>query len=136
MVVPIASFGADPGVAEKIQELLLPDYDVTHTCLSFDAALSELPEVCSGHLETEISSKLGTNFNRPVPERQKPRAIVFGGGVPDEQVQAVTQEVQAREPGVRALRVTREDIVAAGGGGPNPDIIAQVLRKKLGELSF
>ncbi|KXX74900.1 Matrilin-4 [Madurella mycetomatis] len=136
MAIPIASVGANRDVAEAIRNLLLPEYDVTHTCLDIGTALSELPAICSGQLETEISSGLGTNVERPISERLPPRAIVFGGGVPDDQVVAVTGVVHATAPNVKTVRVTREDIASAGADGPNPEVITEVLRKKLSEISL
>ncbi len=60
-----------------------------------------------------------------------PRAIIFGGSIPDEEVARVTEAVKAKAPGITPIRVTRQDVLDAGAEGPNPEIIAKLLREKL-----
>jgi len=52
----------------------------------------------------------------------------------DDEVEVVTEAVHTKVPEIKALHVTKQDILDAGGQGPNPEIISTVLRKKLAEL--
>jgi hypothetical protein len=110
---------------------------VVHTCLTPQSATAELPPLFAGNTEINPSSGLGSNAGRPAAERKVPRAVIFGGGVPDEQVAAVVDAIRApvqaagKGEEVRVVRVTREDILATGASGPSPGVIAQVLRGKL-----
>lgn len=96
--------------------------------------MAELPSVCAGDLDTPIVSGLGTNASLPPPERRVPLAVIFGGGVPDDQVQSLTEAIHSSAPNAKIVRVTRQDILAAGGEGPNPEVIAGVIKNKLGEM--
>jgi hypothetical protein len=63
-----------------------------------------------------------------------PRAIIFGAGIPDEEVERVAAAVRAKAPGVKPIRVTKEDVHASGASGPNPDVIVKILREKLSAI--
>ncbi|KAK3384933.1 hypothetical protein B0H63DRAFT_173807 [Podospora didyma] len=132
--IPIASFGNNTQVAQDIRARLLPEYDIAHICLSLEAAETELPAICGGNLDTEPSSGLGSNASLPVGERKVPRAIIFGGGIPDDQVRLIREAVLAKAPEVKPIHLTRQDILNAGGNGPDPEIIGRLLRQKLAEL--
>ncbi len=108
---------------------------VTHICVSLEAAEAELPAICAGELATEPSSGLGSNAGLDVASRKVPRAIIFGGGIPDEEAERITKAVQARAPGVKPIRVLRDEVVAAGGtAGPDPEIIVKLLKEKLSSI--
>ncbi|OAA56526.1 hypothetical protein SPI_07533 [Niveomyces insectorum RCEF 264] len=132
--IPICSYGNNSQAAQGVRAKLLPDYDVAHICLSLGAAESELPALCAGELTTEPSSGLGSNAGLPAADRKVPRAIVFGGGVPDDEVDRVTKAVQARAPGIKPIRIQRQEVLAAGAEGPNPDVIAKLLKEKLAAI--
>ncbi|KAK3321933.1 hypothetical protein B0H66DRAFT_638444 [Apodospora peruviana] len=133
MAIPIASFGNNSQVAQDIRSRLLPEYDITHICLNVEAAEAELPQIFAGQLETEPSSGLGSNAGVPVAERKVPRALIFGGGIPEDQVKAISEAVLAKAPGAKPIHVTRQEILNAGAQGPNPEIITKVLKAKLAE---
>jgi hypothetical protein len=69
-----------------------------------------------------------------------PRAVFFGGGVPEEEVERVQRLVRERQgnaaagDGTRFLRVTREDVLAAGATGPDVEVIARIYRDKVAGL--
>ena len=107
---------------------------MTHICLTLETAESELPVVCSGNLTTAPSSGLGTNATVPEGERKVPRAIIFGGGIPEEEITRVTEAVRAKAPDVKPIQVTRQDVLDAGAQGPNPEIIVKILREKLANI--
>ncbi|KAK3990924.1 Matrilin-4 [Cladorrhinum sp. PSN332] len=132
--IPVASVGANPAIAKELQAKLLPEYNIVHICFDPASATAELPLVCSGDRDIPPSSGLGTNAGLPPAERLIPKAIIFGGGVSDDDAQAITQAVHAKVPEIKALHVTKQDILNAGGQGPNPEIISAVLKKKLVEL--
>ncbi|KAL2133094.1 hypothetical protein VTI74DRAFT_2925 [Chaetomium olivicolor] len=134
--VPLASLGANADFATKIQALLLPKYDTVHICLTPATATSELPEVCSGNLDTLPSSGLGSNVDRPASERRIPRAIIFGAGVQDDDVMSVMGAVRAKAPTVKMVRVTRKDIADAGADVPSPEVVAGVLKEILEGLDL
>ncbi|KAK4162418.1 Matrilin-4 [Cladorrhinum sp. PSN259] len=132
--IPVASVGANPSIAKELQAYLLPEYSIVHICLDLAAATAELPLLFSGDRDVSPSSGLGTNDELSPAERQIPRAIIFGGKTSEEEVQTITQAVHAKAPGIKTVHVTKQDIVEAGGNGPNPEIISSVLKKKLVEL--
>lgn len=71
----------------------------------------------------------------PLADRRVPKAIIFGGGISDEDVESVMQAVEAQAPGVvKVVRVTRQDVLDRGAEGPNPGVIAGVLMEKLGKM--
>ncbi len=148
--IPVASFGNNSDVAQGVRAKLLPEYDgssllrfpelwapsntsflVVHIALSLEAALAELPVVSSGELETAPSSGLGSNAGAPVAERKAPKAIIFGAGIPEEDVARVIEAVNAKAPGVKPIQVTKEDVQGAGADKPNPEIIVKILKDKL-----
>ncbi len=57
--------------------------------------------------------------------------MLFGGDISDDDVSRVTAAIHARAPGVRSIKVSKLDVLKAGGLGPNPDVIAKVYRKKI-----
>ncbi|KAK3940905.1 hypothetical protein QBC46DRAFT_384098 [Diplogelasinospora grovesii] len=136
--IPIATYGKNSQITQGLRERLLPQYEMAHICVSYEAALHEFPAVCAGDLETEQSSGLGSNAELPPAERKVPRAVILGGGVPEHEVQAVRQAVlQAtvdKEQQPMVVHLTREDILAAGGQGPDPELIGRLLREKLASL--
>ncbi len=90
--------------------------------------------MCAGELGTEASSGLGSNAALDVGARKVPRSIIFGGGIPEDEIERVTQAVRARNPDVKPVQVTRQDVLDAGAQGPNPDIIVKILREKLANI--
>lgn len=150
--IPIASFGNNSQVAQDIRLKLLPEYDskslsipslntkdkptkptVTHICLELEAAQIELPKLFAGDLETNPTSGLGSNADLPTADRKIPRALIFGGGVPEEHVKLITEAVLAKAPDAKPIHITRQQVLNAGGQGPNPEVIAKVLKAKLDE---
>ncbi|KAB5550908.1 hypothetical protein GE09DRAFT_1222725 [Coniochaeta sp. 2T2.1] len=138
--IPIAIYGRDGKIVEAIRELLLPDIDVVHTSLTLPTASTELPLLLSGALSTAPSSGLGSNASRAESERLVPKAVFFGGGVPEEEVELVQRlvleklgegEGDGKEGGPKFLRVTREEVLAAGAKGPDPGVIAGIYRRKV-----
>ncbi|KAK4151053.1 hypothetical protein C8A00DRAFT_45678 [Chaetomidium leptoderma] len=130
--IPLASFGANPEIAEQIRRLLLPEYEIVHICTNLSDATAELPQVCAGRLDTPAASGLGSNASVDVADRKAPKAIIFGGGIPDDEVTAVTEAVHgAAGAAVKVVRVTRADILATGATGPSAEVIAGVLRGEL-----
>ncbi len=77
---------------------------------------------------------MGTNASLPEGERKVPRAIIFGGGIPEEEIARVTQAVQARAPGIKPIRISRQEILDAGVQGPNPEVIVKILKTKLAAI--
>ncbi|KAL2163575.1 hypothetical protein VTH06DRAFT_5633 [Thermothelomyces fergusii] len=135
--IPLATLGAKPEVATKIQELLLPEYDLVHICLNPDTAIAELPGVCAGGdnaADVVPSSGLGSNVGRPAAERKVPRGIIFGAGISDDDVARVMDAVKKEAPETKTVRVTREAILAAGAQVPSPEIITKVLREILAAM--
>ncbi|KAL2194060.1 hypothetical protein P885DRAFT_80588 [Corynascus similis CBS 632.67] len=135
--IPLASLGARADVAKEIQSRLLPEYDLVHMCLSPDSAIAELPGLCAGGASAGSvvsSSGLGSNISRPDAERRLPRGIIFGGGIGEEDVARVMDAVHREAPGIKAVRVTRDAILATGAQRPSPEIITRILREKLGAM--
>ncbi|KAL2176522.1 uncharacterized protein P884DRAFT_244956 [Thermothelomyces heterothallicus CBS 202.75] len=135
--IPLATLGANPEVAKKIQDLLLPEYDLVHICLDLDSAIAELPGVCAGGANAASllpSSGLGSNVSRPAAERKVPRGIIFGAGISDGDLARVMDAVKKVAPETKVVRVTREAILAKGAQTPSPEIITKVLREILAAM--
>ncbi|KAK0727467.1 hypothetical protein B0T26DRAFT_672128 [Lasiosphaeria miniovina] len=134
---PVATYGRDPKIAQSVHEKLLPDYEVVHACFDIDSALSELPAICAGELETTPSSGVGVNSTEAeASKRRAPVAIFFGGaGISEDEFERITAAVRERAPGVHFVRVQKRDVLAAGSFGPNPDVIAKIYRKKMAALA-
>jgi len=66
-----------------------------------------------------------------VPERVAPRVVFFGGDVSDGDMNKITDLVKAKAPETSFVKVSKMDVLKAGGLGPNPDVIAKVFRKKM-----
>jgi hypothetical protein len=113
-------------------------------CLSLESASTEFTEILSGNLEVAPSSGIGSNVDKPTTERRVPRAIVLGGGVSDEDYVALKEALVKGglkvegdgEDVVKFVRVLRDDILALGASRPDPTVISQVIRKKLGQLGL
>ncbi|TPX18311.1 uncharacterized protein E0L32_011809 [Thyridium curvatum] len=145
--IPIASYGNNSEVAQAVRASLLPDYDVVHITLTLQAALSELPALVAGDTSAPPSSGLGSNAAAPEAERRVPRAVIFGGGLPEEEIRQVSEAVLGEggknkmkegegeaDGGVRIVVVRREDVLAKGVEGPNAEVIGEILREKLAGL--
>ncbi|KAH8893647.1 hypothetical protein GQ53DRAFT_840027 [Thozetella sp. PMI_491] len=132
--MPIASYGNNSQVAQDVRAKLLPEFDIVHIAVNLEAAEAELPLVAAGELDAVPASGLGTNATLPVAERKAPKAIIFGGGIPEDEVTKVTTAVQAKAPGAKFVRVTREDFENLGLQTPNPEAIVKILKEKLSSI--
>lgn len=152
--VPLAVLGRDAKISERVKELILPEYDgkqkeskesrrrnhltrlpVVHTCIDMADAETEFPLICAGQLEAAPKSGLGSNAGRPVGERRTPTVVYFGGGVSDQDVEKLSALVREKAPDIRFLRVTREEVIAAGAAaGPDAGVIAKIMREKMASL--
>ena len=95
------------------------------------AAEVELPALFGGNLQTANAAGLGSNAAKPADQRAVPQLVLFGGDIPDDEVNRVTAAIRAQAPTVRSVKVSKLDVLKAGGLGPNPDVIAKVYRKKI-----
>jgi len=104
---------------------------VVHLCTELSSALTEIPAILKGDLSITPASGAGSNVTRPENERRKPKAVVFGGGIPDEEVRQVKEAVGEYGVGMVWCRIKPEDTKAAGG--PSPEAIAPLVKKALRE---
>ncbi|KAK1783367.1 hypothetical protein QBC45DRAFT_129050 [Copromyces sp. CBS 386.78] len=133
--IPVASFGNNPKVAQAIRETLLPEYDVVHTTLTLSTSLAELPSLCNGTFNQTPSSNLGSNASASSPADLKvPKAVIFGGGVSPSDAEQVKEAVLKKNSEIKFVRLTREDMVAAGAEGPDPEVIGRLLKARLVEV--
>jgi hypothetical protein len=102
--------------------------------LDISSATTELPAVFSGALDADLSSGLGTNASRPVSERVQPKILFFGAGIPAEEVEQLVDAIKAKAPETHFVQITPAEIMAAGGQGPDLDVISKVLKEKFGKL--
>ncbi|OAA56247.1 hypothetical protein SPI_07858 [Niveomyces insectorum RCEF 264] len=130
MPVPIAAFSTFPNAAENLTTHLKPEYDVVHVSTSKEAALSELPALFSGG--------------------NAPKALIFAGPTSDEDAAAISSAVTGASSSARIVRLTREDLEAAGvplpppgavpgpppPGAPRPDpeVFTRLFKQKLAGL--
>jgi hypothetical protein len=68
---------------------------------------------------------------RPAGERVVPAVVFFGGDISDGDVEKLSGLVREKNPSARFVKVSKLDVLKAGGLGPNPDVIAKVYRKKM-----
>ena len=94
-------------------------------------AETELPLICSGELNAVAASGLGSNATKPAAERVAPKVVFFGGDISDSDVEKLSTLVKAKAPEAIFVKVSKLDVLKAGGLGPNPDVIAKVYRKKM-----
>ncbi|KAK0649916.1 hypothetical protein B0T16DRAFT_410886 [Cercophora newfieldiana] len=130
MAIPIASFGGgDSAVGGLINAKLLPEYEIVHASTGLASALAELPALASGDLSITPSSGFGTNADSG--EKKVPTAIIIGGTVPPAEAEQLKAAVSAVAPAIKFVQVTKEDIIAAGGAGPDVDLIVKLFKEKL-----
>ena len=109
---------------------------MVHVALDRETALAELPAIASGDVSVAPSSGLGSNANVDAGERKVPKALIFGGGLPEGDIKAVTEALCNAAPNVKPIVVTKGDILAAGGTGPDPDLISRLIKEKLIEAGL
>jgi len=107
---------------------------VVHTVFNLAAAEAELLPLLQGVKTITPSSKLGSNVDRPAAERKVPVIVFFAGAISPEDVGKVTELVNKVAPGTGLVQATREEVREAGATGPDPVIIAKVLKGKFGEV--
>ncbi|CAI4210267.1 unnamed protein product [Parascedosporium putredinis] len=126
--VPVAFFGLQPDLSQKIQEALEPEYD--GKCATVE---KELVPLLQGGKSVAPSSTLGSNAGRAAADRKVPAIVFFAGAISPEDVSKVTVIVKRVAPAVHLVQATREEVRQAGATGPDPAIIAKVLKQKFTE---
>ncbi len=104
---------------------------VVHTCLDIAAAEAELPALCAGDVSVAATSGLGSNVAKASAERVVPKVVFFGGDISDSDVEKLSGLIREKAPAMLFVKVSKLDVLKAGGLGPNPDVIAKVYRKKM-----
>jgi hypothetical protein len=92
--------------------------------------LAELPAVFAGDSAVESSSGLGSNVERAAGDRLTPKILFFGAGIGPDDVAKVSAAIAATAPDAKFVLVKPEEIQAAGGQGPDLDVISKVLKEK------
>ncbi|KAF1349531.1 hypothetical protein BDV97DRAFT_170233 [Delphinella strobiligena] len=128
--IPILTYGKEASNSKQLSELLAPEYDVVHCCLLSDkSGVTEIPAVLGGEAITPVSN-IGSNVDRPSHERRIPRAVVFGGAIPEEHTNAIkdaARKAGVKEGGVSWLAVRGDP----SRGSPSADVIASKIRELL-----
>lgn len=101
---------------------------MVHLCTDFAAALAEIPAILKGDLSVLPATNAGSNVSRPQQDRRKPKAVAFGGGIPDEEIEQI-KEATGTDVHVAWVRIKMQDVQAMGG--PDPEKLAQQVRKLL-----
>ncbi|KAF1987216.1 hypothetical protein K402DRAFT_462928 [Aulographum hederae CBS 113979] len=129
--IPILMYGRGVQMANGISAVLAPKYDMIHFCLNAETAQSEFKAVLNGDLVTP-SSGAGSNKDRQPAERKSPVAIAIGGGIPEEEVEALKGLLgPEKSNSIKWTKVTPAEGQAAGG--PQPENIGPLVMKKLDE---
>ncbi|KAL2111275.1 hypothetical protein VUR80DRAFT_10342 [Thermomyces stellatus] len=131
--IPIALYAVQLDMARKVQEALLPEYDVVHVVLTLKATEDELRPLMAGDTSVEPSSEVGSNATRAAGERLIPRVLVFSASVPDADVQAA---VRAAKVPAGAYAQPDASEVRAQGSGKDPAAYARVLKTKLTGMGY
>ncbi|KAJ6190238.1 hypothetical protein N7519_000259 [Penicillium mononematosum] len=83
-------------MGKSISQHLLPEYEVIHFMLSYEAAEAELPYLLAGREpQSQSPNEIGTHdYSRP------PRAVIFGRGYGPQQVEELKKKFAgiAKEP--------------------------------------
>ena len=122
----------------EIQPSLLTAMTVTHVVVGEDPSVAarEFRAVLSGDLSQLPSSGLGSNVKRPETERRVPLCIGAGGGVPEEEFERMKREI-GEVADVKFVKFKIEDVRATGHqGGPDPNILAPIMKRKLKEVGL
>ncbi|GIK06109.1 hypothetical protein Aspvir_001752 [Aspergillus viridinutans] len=118
--MPVVACGRKTAVGKPISQFLLPEYEVIHFMLSYEAAEAELPHLLAGRdPRSQNPNDVGTHdYSRP------PRAVIFGRGFEPEQVEELKKKFAgiAKEP-VAWVRGNPADVPV---GGPGPDYAQKV----------
>ncbi|KAF1812315.1 hypothetical protein P152DRAFT_482343 [Eremomyces bilateralis CBS 781.70] len=134
--IPVVTYGRRAEIATAIQKLLLPEYDVVHIILDLPTALHEIPLILT-LTPPSPASTLGTNAARAAANEplRTPKAVIFGGGIPDEEVAQVKAAVSEEQRGeVLWVNLTMEDYARQGvQQGPSPPVANVLVREKLRE---
>ncbi|KAK0748900.1 hypothetical protein B0T18DRAFT_388601 [Schizothecium vesticola] len=125
MVVYIAAYGANSAVGGTVKEALLPEYEIVHAAVDLAAGLSELPALIGGDSSIKPASGLGTNASGGA---NIPQGLIVGGSVPADELAQITAAIK---PGFPIIQITKEQVAAAGGTGPDPALIAKLIKEAL-----
>lgn len=147
MPTPIAAFGNNAGIGGAVKDNLLPEYEsklprpshyftshhgrdktnwfsVVHASIDLATALAEIPALAGGDASIKPASGLGTNATSGTT--QIPKAVIVGGAVPAEELAQIKAAVS-----LPVVQVTKEQVAAAGGTGPDPALIAKLVKEAL-----
>ncbi|KFY48784.1 hypothetical protein V496_10227 [Pseudogymnoascus sp. VKM F-4515 (FW-2607)] len=94
--MPVVACGKITAMGQSISQHVLPEYEVIHFILSYEAAEAELPHLLAGRdPQSQSPNGIGTHdYSRP------PRAVIFGRGYNPQQVEELKKKFAgiAKEP--------------------------------------
>ncbi|PTB35333.1 uncharacterized protein TrAFT101_011205 [Trichoderma asperellum] len=126
--MPVVACGKIPAMGKSISQHLLPEYEVIHFILSYEAAEAELPHLLVGRdPQSRSPDEIGTHdYSRP------PRAVIFGRGYEPQQVEELKKKFAgvAKEP-VAWVRGNPADLPAGAAGPDYAQNIAADMKKVL-----
>ncbi|KAF3402478.1 hypothetical protein DPV78_004849 [Talaromyces pinophilus] len=126
--MPVVACGKIPAMGKSISQHMLPEYEVIHFILSYEAAEAELPHLLAGRdPQSQSPNEIGTHdYSRP------PRAIIFGRGYEPQQVEKLKKKFYgvAKEP-VAWVRGNPADLPAGAAGPDYAQNIAADMKKML-----
>lgn len=98
---------------------------VVHASVDLATGLSELPALIGGDSSVKPASGLGTNASGGA---NIPQGLIVGGSVPADELAQITAAIK---PGFPIIQITKEQVAAAGGTGPDPALIAKLIKEAL-----
>jgi hypothetical protein len=111
---------------------------VVHACLTLDGALKELPPLFAGE-SVKASAEVGSNLTRE--STRKPKALCFGGGIPEEEQEQVKQAILdyptdgASKDEIKFTHVPREEMLKVlKGGPPSPEVSGGIAKRELDKI--
>ncbi|KAK9489073.1 hypothetical protein V1508DRAFT_429182 [Lipomyces doorenjongii] len=126
--MPVVACGKIPAMGKSISQHMLPEYEVIHFILSYEAAEAELPHLLAGRdPQSRSPNEIGTHdYSRP------PRAVIFGRGYEPQQVEELKKKFDgvAKEP-VAWVRGNPADLPAGAAGHDYAQNIAADMKKML-----
>ncbi|EME46089.1 hypothetical protein DOTSEDRAFT_70173 [Dothistroma septosporum NZE10] len=121
MATPIVTCGVTSKMALEVALRLLPEYEVIQFITSVERAKSEIPPLQAGQEVTPNPDNIGThNFSKP------PKAVIFGRGFDDAQVEKIRQTCRGDAYGLSWLMGKKADVEKIKSSPPDfskPEVV-------------
>ncbi|CAI6333770.1 unnamed protein product [Periconia digitata] len=112
--IPLVVIGRNPGTAQAVRRLMVPEFDVVHACFSPEQAIADISRLAQGLKPLDYHENVGSqNYSRI------PNNIAFGGGYDHEAIEAIKTAVD-KQVDTTGLLWLWPDAEKRVQGGPPP----------------